>query len=94
MNHSPNDENPHDHQVAAPSHATGELDDRRAIEYRRIRSAMIAAERETLLDLRDRDVIGDDVMRRVLRDLDLETVLLESREPVVEPSSEAPWTGS
>jgi CPA1 family monovalent cation:H+ antiporter len=94
MHHSPNDQNPHDHQVAAPSHATGELDDRRAIEYRRIRSAMIAAEREALLDLRDRDVIGDDVMRRVLRDLDLETVLLESREPVVEPSSEAPWTGS
>jgi CPA1 family monovalent cation:H+ antiporter len=94
MNHLPNEKRPHDHQVAAPSHATGELDDRRAIEYRRIRSAMIAAERETLLDLRDRDVIGDDVMRRVLRDLDLETVLLESREPVVEPSSEAPWSGS
>ena len=53
---------------------------------------MIDAERSTLRNLRDRDVIGDDVMRRVLRDLDLETVLLDSREPVIEPSSEAPWT--
>ena len=93
MNQSPNEE-AHEHLVAAPSHDAGQLDDRRATEYRRIRSAMIAAEREKLRDLRDRDVIGDDVMRRVLRDLDLETVLLDSREPVVEPSSEAPWTGS
>ena len=35
-------------------------------------------------DLRDGDVIGDDVMRRIQRDLDLELILLESREPVVE----------
>jgi len=91
--HGPND-NQHEHLVSAPSHDAGQLDDRRAAEYRRIRSAMIEAERDTLRGLRDRDVIGDDVMRRVLRDLDLETVLLDSREPVIEPSSEAPWTGS
>ena len=91
--HGPNDSQ-HEHLVAAPSHDDGQLDDRRAAEYRRIRSAMIDAERNTLRDLRDRDVIGDDVMRRVLRDLDLETVLLDSREPVIEPSSEAPWAGS
>jgi len=49
---------------------------------------MISAERHSLLDLRDRDVIGDDVMRRIHRDLDLELVLLDSREPVTEPTSE------
>jgi Na+/H+ antiporter len=81
-------EQPHDHFVAAPSHDAGTLDDKRAAEYRRIRSAMIGAERQALLDLRDQDVIGDDVMRRIQRDLDLELVLLDSREPVVEPSSE------
>ena len=88
--HAPN-EFPHDHIVSAPSHEDGKLDDRRAAEYRRVRSAMIRAERQTLLDLRDGDVIGDDVMRRVQRDLDLELILLDTREPVVEPSSEAPW---
>ena len=45
---------------------------------------MIRAERQTLFALRDGDVIGDDVMRRIQRDLDLELILLESREPVVE----------
>jgi hypothetical protein len=30
--------------------------------------------------LRDQSVIGDDVLRRVQRDLDLETVLLDSGE--------------
>jgi Na+/H+ antiporter len=82
--HSPNDGGPHDHFVAAPSHEAGELDDQRAAEYRQIRAAMIRAERQALLDLRDRDIIGDDVMRRILRDLDLELILLDSREPVVE----------
>jgi hypothetical protein len=51
---------------------------------------MIHAERRSLLDLRDRDIIGDDVMRRIQRDLDLELILLGSREPVVEPTSEVP----
>jgi hypothetical protein len=35
-------------------------------------------------------VIADDVMRRVQRDLDLETMLLETSEPVIEPVSEVP----
>ncbi|HEY2375034.1 MAG TPA: Na+/H+ antiporter [Gemmatimonadaceae bacterium] len=87
--HPPNEER-HDSFVAAPSHDAGTLDDRRAVEYRRIRAAMIHAERYALSDLRDRDVIGDDVMRRVQRDLDLELILLDSREPVVEPTSEVP----
>jgi CPA1 family monovalent cation:H+ antiporter len=80
-------ETTHDHTVAAPSHDAG-LDERRAKEYRRIRSAMIDAEQESLFELRDRGVIGDDVVRRVLRDLDLERILLDSPEPVVEPTTE------
>jgi len=85
--HPPN-ESQHETFVAAPSHDAGALDDRRAVEYRRVRAEMIDAERRALLDLRDRDVIGDDVMRRIMRDLDLELVLLDTREPVVEPTSE------
>ena len=41
---------------------------------------MIEAEREALIRLRDQGVIGDDVLRRVQRDLDLKTMLLESAE--------------
>lgn len=85
--HPPNEEK-HETIVSAPSHDAGALDDRRAKDYRRVRAEMIDAERRALLDLRDRDVIGDDVMRRIQRDLDLELILLDSREPVVEPTSE------
>ena len=85
--HPPNEAR-HDELIAAPSHQAGVLDEGRAKEYRRIRAAMISAEQESILDLRDRDVIGDDIMRRIQRDLDLELILLDSREPVVEPTSE------
>jgi len=77
-----------DHVVAAPSHAAREVDESRVAEYRRLRGRMIQAEREALLSLRDRDVIGDDVLRRLQRDLDLETMLLESPDPVVDPIPE------
>jgi monovalent cation/hydrogen antiporter len=80
----------HEHFTVAPSHETAEIDERRAQEYRRIRAAMLNAEQEALLALRDRDVIGDDVMRRIQRDLDLETMLLETGEPVIETVSEVP----
>jgi Na+/H+ antiporter len=48
--------------------------------YRQLRTDMIAAERHAVVDLRDTGVIGDDVMRRVQRDLDLETMQLEAAE--------------
>jgi len=54
--------------------------ERVAMAYRTLRGAMIEAEREALVLLRDQGVIGDDVLRRVQRDLDLETMLLESAE--------------
>jgi monovalent cation/hydrogen antiporter len=78
----------HEHFTIAPSHESAVIDERRAEEYRRIRSAMLTAEQNALLELRNRDVIGDDVMREIQRDLDLETMLLETGEPVIEPVSE------
>jgi monovalent cation/hydrogen antiporter len=80
----------HEHLVAAPSHEAGELDESRIGEYRRIRARAIDAERRAVEALRDQSVIGDDVMRRIERDLDLEVMLLSSRDPVAEPPSEVP----
>ncbi|HEX3533352.1 MAG TPA: Na+/H+ antiporter [Gemmatimonadaceae bacterium] len=79
----------HDHFTTAPSHEAAAIDDRRAVEYRRVRGAMLSAEQEAILDLRDRGVIADDVMRNIQRDLDLESMLLETSEPVVETPYEA-----
>jgi CPA1 family monovalent cation:H+ antiporter len=80
----------HDHTVVAPSHQSGVLDEQRSTEYRRLRSRMIQAEQRAVVTLRDQDVIGDDVLRRIQHDLDLESMLLRTREPVVEPVSEVP----
>jgi monovalent cation/hydrogen antiporter len=54
--------------------------ERDATGYRRLRSAMIADERRAIVGLRDEGAIGDEVLRRIQRDLDLETMLLESGE--------------
>ena len=53
-------------------------DDRRVADYRRIRGSMIRAEREELIRLRDENVIGDDVLRGIQHELDLEQMLLDS----------------
>jgi NhaP-type Na+/H+ or K+/H+ antiporter len=45
--------------------------------YRRLRAAMIEAERRAVVRLRDQGVIDAEVLRRLQRDLDLEAVLLE-----------------
>jgi CPA1 family monovalent cation:H+ antiporter len=67
-------------------------DEQRASEYRRVRSAMLAAEQKTVLALRDNDEIADDVMRRIQRDLDLETMLLDTKAPVADTVSDVPST--
>jgi len=72
----------HEHFTIAPSHKAATVDEKRAAEYRRVRSAMIKAEQDALLDLRDKGVIPDDVMRIIQRDLDLESMQLETSEPV------------
>jgi monovalent cation/hydrogen antiporter len=80
----------HDHFTITPSHEAAAIDERRAVEYRRVRAAMLVSEQQAVLDLRDRGVIADDVMRRIQRDLDLETMLLETSEPVIETVMEVP----
>ena len=46
------------------------------VSFRRLRRAMIDAEREVFIDLRDRGQIDDEVLIRVQRELDLEESLL------------------
>jgi monovalent cation/hydrogen antiporter len=58
---------------AAASAAEQEL-----IEHRAIRHAVIEAERDAIIDLRDREEISDDVQRRIERDLDLEELRMEA----------------
>ena len=48
--------------------------------HRQLSRSIIDAERQALIDLRDSGAIGDEVLRRVQRDLDLETMLLEAAE--------------
>ena len=46
------------------------------VSFRRLRRAMIEAEREVFIDLRDRGQIDDEVLQRVQRELDLEESIL------------------
>jgi Na+/H+ antiporter len=62
-----------------------------AERHRRLRFAMIAAERQSLSALRDQDIISDEVLRRVQRDLDLETMLLEAS---ADDAPESPYEGT
>jgi monovalent cation/hydrogen antiporter len=54
----------------------------------RVRADMIAAERRELVKLRDRGVIGDDVMRVVQHDLDLEQMLVGASDQSLEKARE------
>ena len=48
------------------------------LEHRVIRREVIDAEREAIIQMRDRGAISDEVLRRVERDIDLEEVRLEA----------------
>lgn len=54
--------------------------------YRRLRLGMIDAERRAVIDLRNEGAIGDDVLRRIQRDLDLETMTLDAADEGTERS--------
>jgi Na+/H+ antiporter len=60
--------------------------ERQARGHRRLSREIIVAERRALIQLRDRGAIGDEVLRRVQRDLDLETMLVEAGEDDAPPS--------
>ena len=51
--------------------------DRQSRDYQRLRRAALEAERSAVYDLRNRGLINDEVMRRVIRDVDLEDERLE-----------------
>ncbi|MDQ2789484.1 MAG: Na+/H+ antiporter [Pseudonocardiales bacterium] len=53
-----------------------ELGEAPSVIYRRLRLAMLAAERETLVSLRDTGRINDDILTRTFHDLDLEEAML------------------
>ncbi|HWR47388.1 MAG TPA: hypothetical protein VN327_07230 [Pseudonocardiaceae bacterium] len=53
-----------------------ELGEAPSVIYRRLRLEMLAAERETLVTLRDAGRINDEVLSRTLHDLDLEEAML------------------
>jgi CPA1 family monovalent cation:H+ antiporter len=56
-------------------------DEERIEAYRTMRLKMIAAERDALIVMRDKNEISDDVLREIQHDLDLEQVLLEQPGP-------------
>lgn len=62
----------HDHEAEV-----GLEPDQEAIEHRAIRQAVLDAQRLAVIDLRDRGIVHDEVMRRVERDLDLEELQAE-----------------
>jgi CPA1 family monovalent cation:H+ antiporter len=49
----------------------------RSVAYQRLVRELLEAQRATLIDLRDRGEINDDVLRRIERELDLEDSRLE-----------------
>jgi CPA1 family monovalent cation:H+ antiporter len=60
-------------RLGRPTEETGEGP---GAAYRRLRRAMVAAERDTFVRYRDDGRIDDEVLRRVLRELDLEEAML------------------
>jgi len=52
--------------------------EKRSLKYQRLRRELIEAERHAVVELRNTGEISDDVMRRVVRDLDLEVSRLDA----------------
>jgi monovalent cation/hydrogen antiporter len=61
------------HQVDTLNESEREL-----FEHRQIRNAVVDAEREALLQMRERGAVTDEVFRRVERDLDLEELRMQA----------------
>ncbi len=58
--------------------APGNEAEQELVEHRQIRSAVIDAQRDKLIEMRDRGAIDDDVLRSIERELDLEEVRMEA----------------
>lgn len=66
--------------VERTSHSETRAEQARNKRYRRLLLEVLNAERDALIDLRDENIISDDVMRKVGRELDLDEVRLEPEE--------------
>ena len=62
-----------DHATPGPEDEP-DVAEREQLDHQAIRLAVVAAQREAIIQLRDDGVIGDEALRRVERDLDLEAV--------------------
>jgi CPA1 family monovalent cation:H+ antiporter len=60
-------------RLGRPDSETGESP---TATYRRLRREMLGAERDTVVELRNAGRIDDEVLRRILRELDLEEAML------------------
>ncbi len=66
-----------DHSTTDGDGDIGESD-RERLDHQAIQGATIEAERDAVIRLRDDGVIGDEALRRVERDLDLEALQIET----------------
>lgn len=67
----------YDHEAShVPAGTGGPLDEseQELLDHLEIRNAVLAAEREAVIQLRDDGIISDEVLRRIERDLDLEAL--------------------
>jgi monovalent cation/hydrogen antiporter len=67
-----------EHTDGPDGHSAGSAAEQEMIEHRAIRHAVIEAERDAVLGLRDAGQINDEVLRRVERELDLEELRMEA----------------
>src|SRR5262249_43488365 len=68
----------HSHELDGTGHPLSESAAQEIVEHGQIRRAVIDAERQAVLMLRERGEIGDEAWRRIERDLDLEELRLEA----------------
>jgi CPA1 family monovalent cation:H+ antiporter len=84
----------HEHTPDGHQHEDGEdhVESHRARQdgWHRLRQELLATERSSLLGLRDAGVIGDEVRRRVERDLDLEEIRLTQERSLRAVTTPAP----
>ena len=71
------DHQTHHADLRRDGNGADEAAEQELIEHRQIRMAVLTAEREALLGLRERGAIPDEIHRRVERDLDLEELRME-----------------
>ena len=65
----------HAEQLTGPPESAAEVE---LAEHRQIRRSVIDAQREAVLQMRERGAIDDDVLRSIERELDLEEVRMEA----------------